>query len=93
MRIKGLEQETIINWNMEEDTASLFTYSKRIQRHMEVILGLKPIRENSSGGKDYEFPKKWCKLPRKTKTRNFTPEQKEAMKTRFAKARKLRAKK
>ncbi len=82
------EMETIINWNMEEPTATLFTYEPRVIRYMEKTLGLKPVSENGFGGKDYVFPKKLAKLPRKPSTRVMSEEQKQASRERLMKARK-----
>lgn len=64
MGLTGYEKETIINFNEAEDTAHIFTYNKAWQRHLEEKLGLKPTNVNGFGGKDYELPKKWVKLPR-----------------------------
>ena len=57
------EQETIINFNKGEKTASIFTYEKTWQRHLEKKLGLKPIMVNSFGGKEYEIDKSRIKMP------------------------------
>ena len=64
MGLTNYERETIINFNEAEDTAYIFTYNKAWQRHLEEKLGLKPVNINGFGGKDYELPKKWIKLPR-----------------------------
>jgi len=64
MPLANYERETIINFNEAEDTAYIFTYNKSWQRHLEQTLGLKPTNKNGFGGKDYELPKKWVKLPR-----------------------------
>jgi hypothetical protein len=84
--------ETVINWNREEKEATLFTYERRVQKHMEQKLGLKPIYTNSSGGKEYSFPKKQVSLPRKPSTHKMTEEQKIQTGIRFANARKNRGK-
>jgi len=67
MTLSGLEHETIINFNEVEDIAHVFTYNKTWQRHFEDRLGLKPIRTNNFGGKDYEVPKNWVKPPKPLK--------------------------
>lgn len=58
------EQETIINFNREEKTANIFTYEPTWQRHLEGRLGLKPIKDNGFGGREYEVPKSLIKPPR-----------------------------
>ena len=58
------EQETIISFNKEEDIATIFTFEKTWQRHLEGKLGLKPVMDNGFGGREYELPKKMIKPPR-----------------------------
>ena len=58
------EQETIINFNKAEDTASIFTYEKTWQKHLERKLGLKPVMDNGFGGKEYQIEKKRIRPPR-----------------------------
>ncbi|MDX9798708.1 MAG: hypothetical protein RBT05_07615 [Bacteroidales bacterium] len=63
-KLTSYEQETIINFNKEEKIASIFTYEKSWQQHLEKKLGLKPIMDNGYGGKAYEIDKKRIKPPR-----------------------------
>lgn len=58
------EQETIISFNREEKVACIFTYEPTWQRHLEGRLGLKPVKDNGFGGREYELPKKMIKPPR-----------------------------
>ena len=64
-RLIKCEQETIINYNREEDEASIFTYDRKLQKHLENKLGVKPIMENSHGGKGYGVDKSWIRMPQK----------------------------
>jgi hypothetical protein len=64
MPLTRFEQETVISFNEAEDTANVFTYNERWQRHLE-SLGFKAYRENSFGGKDFSIPKHMIHLPRK----------------------------
>jgi len=64
IRLSADEQETIILFNKGEDTATIFTYEKTWQKHLESRLGLKPIMDNGFGGKEYEVPKSRIKPPR-----------------------------
>ncbi len=71
MRLTNQERETIINYNMAEHTACIYTCNPREWRHFE-RLGVKPteVRKDSAGAvyaMDYEVPKKWVKLPKPTK--------------------------
>ena len=63
-RLSAYEQETVINFNKAEDSASIFTYEKTWQKHLEGKLGLKPIMDNGFGGKEYELPKSRIKPPK-----------------------------
>ena len=62
--LTSYEQETIINFNKAEDIASIFTYEKTWQQHLEKKLGLKPLYDNGFGGKEYEIDRKRIKPPR-----------------------------
>ncbi len=62
--LTSYEQETIINFNKDEDIAHIFTYEKTWQKHLEKKLGIEPILDNGYGGKGYELPKKMMKPPR-----------------------------
>ena len=63
-RLSAYEQETIILFNKAEDTATIFTYEKTWQKHLEGKLGLKPIMDNGFGGKEYELLKSRIKPPK-----------------------------
>lgn len=58
------EQETIINFNEEDEIADIFTYNKKWQKHLEQKLGLKPVMDNGSEGRAYQIVKKRIPLPR-----------------------------
>ena len=62
--LTNYEQETIINFNKEEKIAYIFTHEKTWQQHLEKKLGLKPVRDNGYGGKEYELPKSRIKPPK-----------------------------
>ena len=55
------EKETIINFNEGEPMVNVFTYNKRWQRRMKEM-GIKAIRAEGQG-REYQFPKKWLRLP------------------------------
>ncbi len=56
------EQETIINFNKEEKTATLFTYQLSLIRHMKKQ-GAEIEYINSHGGYSFKFPKSWIRSP------------------------------
>jgi hypothetical protein len=64
MKLSRQEQETIINFNEAEDTAYIYTCNKPYMRHMEKVLGLKPVKIHGSYAREYECPKAWIKKPR-----------------------------
>lgn len=68
------EKETIINFNEAEPTVNVFTYNQQWQQRMKEM-GIKPIRTEGQA-KEYEFPKKWLKLP--VKPSPPTPAQQQA---------------
>jgi len=64
MKLDNFEQETIINFNKGEEMASIFTYEKTWQKHLENKLGLKPTMDNGHGGREYHIAKKRIRPPR-----------------------------
>jgi len=87
--LKRIETEHIINWNNAERMASVYTYSVKWQKHMEKI-GAKLVAENSFGGRTYEFPKRWIRLPRPPRTRKISEEERKRL---VAQLKKIRQKK
>lgn len=83
--VSRVEQETIINFNEEEPTAEIFTYSKVWQRHLEKKLGLKPISRNGWGAKIYEIDKKRIRPPMPKK--HISPENRAKLIARLSKSR------
>ena len=81
------EQETIINFDKGSDTASIYTYERAWQRHLEKHLHLKPIRNDGFGGKEYELDKHLLRLPLPKRKREMTKEEKERATARLQSAR------
>ena len=81
-RLPAYEQETIINFNKEENIADIFTYEKTWQRHLERRLGLKPTMDNGWGGKEYQLPKDLIPMPRAK--RKYSEQAKKKMADRLA---------
>ena len=63
-KLTNYERETIINFNEADNMATIFTYNKTWQKHLEKGLGLKPTLDNGYGGRGYEIPKKRIRPPR-----------------------------
>jgi len=55
------EKETLINFNEGDSKVNVFTYNERWQRRMKEM-GIEPIRTEGKA-KEYDFPKKWLRLP------------------------------
>lgn len=85
MNLSKYERETIINFNEEEQVASVYTYNKRLQNKLNALLeerqDIKLIRSGDEWT-EYEVPKKWIKVspPRQV---NYTEEQKAAIRARL----------
>ena len=80
-KLTKYEQETITNFNKAEDKASIFTYSKKWQRHLE-RLGFKPVMDNGFGGKEYLVPKNMIRMPQKK--RRCSEESRKTLTGRFS---------
>lgn len=65
MSLSLYEQETIINYNQEDKTATCYTYDKALIRKLDQLCqtrqGITLVRERD-GAKEYSFPKKWVKV-------------------------------
>lgn len=79
------EKETIITFDETPNEATIFTYSKRWQTHLEKRLGLKPVSNNGYGGKEYHIAKRRIPMPRVPK--RLSAEQRKKMGERLQKAR------
>ena len=77
------EQETIINWNNEEKTASIYTYDKSLMRKIENRRSEYPeikVLKRSDDFAEYEIPKRWIKV---SFPRQLTDEQRAEMSARM----------
>lgn len=65
MKLTKYEQETIINYNQEENIASCYTMDRSLIRRLdELAKKHKEISliKSSDGIREYTFPKKWIKI-------------------------------
>lgn len=87
MNLTKYEQETIINYNNEEKTASIFTYDKSLIRKLDKRLveasDIKLIRRGEDFA-EYSLPKKWIKV---SFPRQYSDEQRAEMAERMRAAR------
>ncbi len=80
MELTRYEQETIINYNEEERTASIYTHNRALIRKLDKLAQERPgdcHREKTTHegqAAEYIVPKAWIKV---TPPRSLTPEQKE----------------
>lgn len=87
--LSNYEKETIINYNNEDGTASVFTYHRALQNKLNKLLGTNPdisVLRQGDEWTEYLVPKSWIKVspPRQV---NYTDEQRAAMAERLAAAR------
>ena len=63
LKLSNLERETIINFNEEEQTMSVYTCSKSLIRKLDALCTKMPeiyrIKRQDEFSKTYEFPKKY----------------------------------
>lgn len=89
MNLTKYEQETIINYNNEEKTASIFTYDKSLIRKLDKRLAEMPDMKLIRRGEDfaeYSLPKKWIKV---AFPRQYSDEQRAEMAERMKAARNM----
>ena len=58
------EQETIVTFDESSPEATIFTYNRAWQQHLEKKLGLTPTMDNCSGGREYTLDKSRIRPPR-----------------------------
>lgn len=76
-----LEQETIINFNEAEATATIYTHNAALCRKLEALADQRPEeakrgRVFKDGGREYIIPKRWVKV---NAGPMYTDEQRRAM--------------
>ena len=67
MKLTKIEQETIINFNEAERTASIYTHNEALKRQLLELCQSHPeqVRQTAAnrwGGLTFELPKKWLKV-------------------------------
>lgn len=87
--LSNYERETIILFNEGDQTASVYTYNRKLQNKLNKLVDVNPdisVRCQDEECTTYILPKKWIKVspPRQV---NYTDEQRAAMAERLAAAR------
>jgi hypothetical protein len=89
MKGKGpkCERETIINFNEEADTASIWTASDVVYRRLMKRLGRQYLTEDGERHAVFTFPKELISLPRAKAKRVLTEAQRAQMASRMSRTR------
>lgn len=88
MYIPKEERETIITYNEDEPTASVYTMNRALIHKLDDLAQSRPddarrVKTSPDGAQEYEVPKKWVKI---SPPRVYSEEQKNAMAERLRKA-------
>lgn len=67
MKLTRVEQETIINFNEAEGTASIYTHNAALKTRLLALYQshsaqVRQTADNGWGGLTFELPKKWLKV-------------------------------
>jgi thiamine monophosphate kinase len=65
VKLSKYEQETIINYNQEEDYAYCYTFDPKLIRKLDNLCSKSStitVEKEGNGCKEYKFPKKWVKV-------------------------------
>jgi hypothetical protein len=86
MKGKGprVERETVINFNEEDDTASIWTTSQPVYRRLLKRLGRAYLTEDGERHAGFTFPAEFLQLPKTKAKRVLTPEQRAQLAGRLA---------
>ena len=94
MKLTRYEQETVINYNEEESTASIYTHNRALRRKLEKLSADRPedcrlYRISRDGlAVEYCLPKSWVRINPPRKGTPLTEEQKQERLERLTNARK-----
>jgi|SoiMetStandDraft_2_1073263.scaffolds.fasta_scaffold121777_5 hypothetical protein len=81
------ERETIINFNEEDETASIWTASETVYRRLMKRLGRAYLTEDGERHAVFMFPKELISLPRVKAKRVLTEAQRAQMASRMSRTR------
>lgn len=78
-KLSGIEQETVVIWNEQEDEATVYTASVATKKRL-ARLGIKPLREQGDGA-GYKVPKSALQLRLGNKTVDLAGKKKQVIKS------------
>lgn len=87
--LTSYERETIINFNEEGNTASVYTYNKALRNKLNKLVGVNPdihVIRSSDEMSEFEVPKSWIKVS-PPKQVNLSDEQRAAIAARLQSSR------
>lgn len=90
MNLSLYEQETTINFNEEEKTASVYTHNRALRRKLEQLAEQRPeecrLTKTGHDGKavDYSIPKSWIRIHPPRVAAPLTEEQKQKRREQLA---------
>ena len=93
MNLTRYEQETIINFNEAETTASVYTHNSTLRRRLEQLAKDRPEdcrlvkRCHDGQAVEYTVPKRWLKVNPPRSTAPLTEEQKQKRREQLERAR------
>lgn len=83
MKLSRYEQETIVSFNEEEQTASVYTHNRALRNRLQRLAQERPtecrLLNTGSGGRaaDYSIPKGWLRIHPPRAAAPLTEEQKQ----------------
>jgi hypothetical protein len=78
------ERETIINFNEEDETATVWTASRNVYNRLLKRLGRDYLTEDGERHAVFTFPAEFLQLPRAKAKKVLTPEQRARLASRLA---------
>lgn len=93
MKLSNFERETIINFNEEQNTASVFTHNRAVRNKLERLSSERPeecrlnrtYHDNQAA--EFYIPKSWIRFNPPRKAAPLTDEQKRQRREQLAKMR------
>jgi hypothetical protein len=83
------ERETIINFNEEEETASIWTASESVYRKLIKRLGRAYLVDDGERHAEFRFPRNFLGLPRLKAKKELDPSRRSKLIAQVAEARKI----
>lgn len=88
MQLSKYEQETIITYNEDEQTAGVYTHNRSLRRKLDGLAEERPQECRIEKAGDYTVPKSWIRVTPPRKSVPMSEEHKEKLIERLSAARK-----